>query len=153
MITKEIEYHVGGKRFVGFFAAPDGAGKRPGALVAPEGGGRWTSPTMARRHAEAGLRRVRLDYYGDGKPLEDITQAMARIGAWIADPTGIRAPAVKALKVLTAQPQTDAAGSPPPATASAAPRRWSWPGPAADLKAVVGFHSGLGTARPAEGTR
>ena len=99
--------------------------------MAHEGGGLTEhAKNSARRLAEAGYIAFALDYYGDGQPLPDLTQAMPRIMAWMADPTGIRARAHAALEVLTAQPETDAAGSPASATASAARRCWRWPAPA-----------------------
>ncbi len=154
MITKEIEYHVGGKRFVGFFAAPDGEGKRPGVLVAPEGGGLVDlTRSMARRHAEAGRAAFAMDYYGDGKPLEDMSLVMERLGPWFADPTGIRAIAGEALKVLAAQPQTDAERLAATGYCFGGTTALELARSGADLKAVVGFHSGLGTARPADATQ
>src|SRR5580658_1943312 len=102
MKTQDIEYHADGQRLVGQLAVDDAkAGKRPGIIVAHEGGGLSDhAKTVAWRLADAGYVAFALDYYGDGLPLTDISQAMPKIGAWMADPTGIRARAHAALEVL-----------------------------------------------------
>ena len=99
MITRDIEYSVGGVRYVGTFVADDAiAGKRPGVLVAPEGGGLVDlTRSIARRLAEAGYAAFAMDYYGDGKALTDMSEVMTRLGPWMADPAGIRAIATAAL--------------------------------------------------------
>src|ERR1700722_527451 len=151
MKTQDIEYHADGQRLVGYLAVDDAkSGKRPGIIVAHEGGGLTDhAKNSARRLAEAGYVAFALDYYGDGKPLGDMSQAMGRIGAWMADPTGIRARAHAALEVLTAQAEPDAdrlagIGYCFGGTTVLEMARAGEP-----LKAVVGFHSGLGTGRPA----
>ena len=109
MKTQDIEYHADGQRLVGYLAVDDAkAGKRPGIIVAHEGGGLGEhAKTSARKLAEAGYAAFALDYYGDGKPLADMSTAMGRIGVWMADPAGIRARAHAALEVLTAQAEVD----------------------------------------------
>jgi hypothetical protein len=56
MKTQDIECHAAGQRFVGYLAADDArAGKRPGVLVAPEGGGlAELTRSIARRLAALG---------------------------------------------------------------------------------------------------
>jgi dienelactone hydrolase len=152
MKTTDIEYHADGARLVGMLAVDEAKpGKRPGIIVAHEGGGLTDhARNSARRLAEAGYIAFALDYYGDGKPLTDISQAMPRIQAWTADPTGIRARAHAALEVLTSQPETD--------TGRLAGIGYCFGGTTVlemaragePLKAVVGFHSGLATGRPAQ---
>ncbi len=151
MKTQDIEYHADGQRLVGYLAVDEARrGKRPGIIVAHEGGGLGEhAKRSARRLAEAGYVAFALDYYGDGQPLSDMGQVMARLGVWMADPTGIRARAHAALEVLTAQAQTDAErlggiGYCFGGTTVLEMARAGEP-----LKAVVGFHSGLATARPA----
>jgi dienelactone hydrolase len=151
MKTTDIEYHVGAQRYLGYYAVDDArAGKRPGVLVAHEGGGLSdNTKAVARRLAQAGYAAFALDYFGDGQPLADINEAMARLGPWMADPTGIREIATAALEVLKAQPETD--------TNRLAATGYCFGGTTAlelgrmrtELKAIVGFHSGLATAKPA----
>src|SRR5436309_3999458 len=109
MRTEEIEYHADGARLVGYLAVDDALpGKRPGVLVAPEGGGLVDlTKSIARRLAEAGYVAFAMDYYGDGKPLSDRNEVMPRINAFMAEPDSIRARAAEALALLARQPQTD----------------------------------------------
>ena len=80
MKTEDIEYHADGARLVGYLAVDDSKpGKRPGVLVAPEGGGLVDlTKSIARRLAEAGYAAFAMDYYGDGKPLSDMNDVMPR---------------------------------------------------------------------------
>lgn len=150
MKTEDIEYHADGARLVGYLAVDDARpGKRPGVLVAPEGGGLVDlTKSIARRLAEAGYVAFAMDYYGDGQPLSDLSEAMPRIMAFMADPTGIRARAGAALKVLMEQPQTDPDRLAAIGYCFGGTTVLELARSGADLKAVVGFHSGLGTARP-----
>jgi dienelactone hydrolase len=150
MKTQDIEYHVAGTRYLGHFAVDDTrAGKRPGVLVGPEGGGLVDlTKSIAVRLAQAGYAAFAMDYYGDGKPLADMNLVMARLGPWMADPTGIRAIAAEALKVLAAQAETDPARLAAIGYCFGGTTALELARSGADLKAVVGFHSGLGTARP-----
>ncbi|HEY2481470.1 MAG TPA: dienelactone hydrolase family protein [Caulobacteraceae bacterium] len=152
MIAKDIEYSVAGARYVGKFFADDAvSGKRPGVLVAPEGGGLVDlTKSIARRLAEAGFAAFAMDYYGDGQPLSDMNDVMARLGPWMADPSGIRAIAAAALDVLTAQPQTDPERLAATGYCFGGTTALELGRSGAPLKAIVGFHSGLGTARPGD---
>jgi dienelactone hydrolase len=118
-------------------------------LVAPEGGGLVDlTKSIARRLAEAGYVAFAMDYYGEGKPLTDMNDVMTRLGPWMADPTGIRAIATAALGVLTTQPQTDAGRLAAIGYCFGGTTALELGRSGAPLKAIVGFHSGLGTARP-----
>jgi dienelactone hydrolase len=153
--TQDIEYHADGARLVGYLAIDDAkVGQRPGIIVAHEGGGLTDhAKNSARRLAEAGYVAFALDYYGDGKPLTDMSEVMPRLGKWMADPTGIRVRARAALEVLMRQPETD--------NARMAAIGYCFGGTTAlemarngePILAAVGFHSGLATARPAEAGR
>lgn len=152
MKIQDIEYHVGGTRYLGMLAVDDAkAGKRPGVLVAHEGGGLSDhAKTIAKRLAEAGYVAYALDYYGDGKALTDLNQAMPRIMAFMADPTGIRDIATAALKVLTDQAECDASKLAGIGYCFGGTTVLELARSGADIKATVGFHSGLGTARPGD---
>ncbi len=150
MKIQDIEYTADGVRMVGMLAVDEGRpGKRPGVLVCHEGGGLMDHPrNVAKRLAGLGFVAFAMDYYGDGKPLADLSQVMTYIGAWMADPTGIRARAGAALEVLKAQPQTDPDRLAAIGYCFGGTTALELARSGADLKAAVGFHSGLGTARP-----
>ena len=122
MIEQDIAYTVGGKRYVGAFFAEE-SGRRPGVLVAPEGGGLVDlTKSIARRLAEAGYAAFAMDYYGNGQPLTDFNEVMPRLAPWFADPTGIREIAGAALGPPPSHRQTPSSW-PPSAIASGARQR------------------------------
>ena len=150
METREIEYQADGMRAVGYLAIPDGTDKRPGVLVSHEGPGIDDhAKGRARRIAEElGYVAFALDYIGDGQRLADLQQTMARLGPLMADPLKTRRIGQAGLDVLMAQDRVDtnrlaAIGYCFGGTMSLELARGGAP-----LKAVVGFHSGLATARP-----
>lgn len=150
MKTQDIAYEADGAQLVGTLFVDEAVeGKRPGILVCHEGGGIGDhSRDIARRLAQAGYVAFAMDYYGGGKPIGDMGKAMAQIGAWMADATGIRARATAALEILKAQPQTDATRLASIGYCFGGTTSLELARAGTDLKAVVGFHSGLGTARP-----
>jgi dienelactone hydrolase len=152
MKTQDIEYHADGARLVGYLAVDDAkTGKRPGIIVAHEGGGLTDhAKNSARRLAEAGYIAFALDYYGDGKPLTDMSEVMGRLGVWFADPTGIRVRAHAALEVLIAQPETDASRLAAIGYCFGGTTAFEMARAGEPILAAVGFHSGLATAKPAE---
>ena len=148
--TRDISYEADGRTMVGFLALPDGTDRRPGVLVSHEGPGLddHARSRAVRLAEELGYVAFALDYHGDGRPVEDRAQMMARIGELRADPPRARAMATAGLDVLCAEARTDrdrlaAIGYCFGGTLSLELARGG-----ADLKAVVGFHSGLSTVRP-----
>jgi dienelactone hydrolase len=152
MKTEDIAYEADGAHLIGTLFVDDSrAGRRPGVLVAPEGGGLVDlTKTIARRLAELGYVAFAMDYYGEGKPLADRNEVMPRINAFMAEPSAIRARAAEALAVLARQPQTDPDRLAAIGYCFGGTTVLELARSGADVKAVVGFHSGLGTTRPAE---
>jgi dienelactone hydrolase len=150
MKIEDIAYEADGVRMVGMLAVDESRpGPRPGVLVCHEGGGLTEhAKRIARRLADLGYVAFAMDYFGDGRPPADPTQIMPRIMAWRADPTGIRIRAAAALAVLTSQPQTDASRLAAIGYCFGGTTSLELARAGADLKAVVGFHSGLAAARP-----
>ena len=150
MENHEIEYDADGMRAVGFLAVPDGEDRRPGVLVSHEGPGidDQAKGRASRIAAELGYVAFALDYIGDGERLPDLEATMARLGPLMEDPLKTRALGQAGLDILIAQERVD--------TSRLAATGYCFGGTmslelargGADLKAVVGFHSGLGTARP-----
>ena len=150
MRTQDIEYRADGVRMVGQYAVDDGSSaRRPGVLVIHEGPG-LTEHTrkIAARLAGMGYAAFAMDYHGEGKPHPKLAEVRPQIAAWIANPTGIMARATSALDVLKAQKEVN--------TSRLAAIGYCFGGTTAlelgregcDLKAIVGFHSSLGTSRP-----
>ena len=150
MRTQDIEYTADGVRMIGQYVVDETKpARRAGVLVCHEGPG-LTEHTkkIAARLAGLGYAAFAMDYHGDGKPLADITQTMARLAPWMADPTGIRTRARAALDVLKAQPEVDPAKLAAIGYCFGGTTALEIARSGADVKAIVGFHSGLATARP-----
>ena len=150
METSVINYDANGMKAVGLLAVPDGNDKRPGVLVCHEGPGlgRHVKDVTIRIAEELGFVAFALDYIGDGEVLAGMPEVMARLGPLMADPLKTRAIGEAGLGVLTANDRVD--------TSRLAAIGYCFGGTMSlelarggtDLKAVVGFHSGLSTTRP-----
>lgn len=151
MKTQDIEYQADDARLVGYLAVDETkAGKRPGIIVAHEGGGlNEQAKQSARRLAEAGYVAFALDAYGEGKPLADRSQVQAQVNAWLADPTGLRGRAHAALEVLAGRPETDASRIAAIGYCLGGFLVLEMAREGEPILAAVAFHPGLGTGRPA----
>ena len=150
MRTEDIEYEADGVSMIGRYAVDDTrSGRRPGVLVIHEGPG-LTEHTrkIAARLAGLGYAAFAMDYYGGGKPLANPADGRPRIAAWLADPTGSRARATAALDVLRAQKEVDGTRLAAIGYCFGGTTALEIGRSGADVKAIVGFHSGLATARP-----
>jgi dienelactone hydrolase len=148
--TRDISYEADGRTMVGTLVLPDGDGRRPGVLVSHEGPGLddHARSRAVRLADELGYVAFALDYHGGGQPLANREEMMTRIGEFHADPLRGRAIGTAGLDILVAEERTDpdrlaAIGYCFGGTLSFELARGG-----ADLKAVVGFHAGLATARP-----
>ena len=148
--TRDITYETDDRTMIGTLALPDGADARPGILVCHEGPGLddHARARAVRLADELGYVAFALDYHGGGAPIADRELMMARIGELRADPPRTLALGNAGLDVLRAEPRTDgdrlaAIGYCFGGTLALEMARGG-----ADLKAVVGFHSGLSTVHP-----
>lgn len=150
MRTRDIDYTADGVRMIGQYVVDEAKpGRRAGVLVCHEGPG-LTEHTkkIAARLAGQGYAAFAMDYHGDGKPLANPADTMGRLTPWRADPTGIRARAIAALEVLRAQKEVDPARLAAIGYCFGGTTALELGRSGADVKAIVGFHSGLATARP-----
>lgn len=148
MDSSDIEYFHGGRRYLGHLAVPDGTGPRPAVLVAHEGPGLDEHATgRARRLAELGYVAFALDYHGDGQRLP-MTEVRARLAPLMAAPEITRARGRAGLDVLLAERRTDPERVAAIGFCFGGTMALELARDGADLKAVVGFHSGLSTTRP-----
>ena len=149
MRVGDIEYMVDGRRMVGHLAVDDAVqGRRPAVLVAHEGPGLdGHAKVAAERLAALGYVAFALDYHGDGRPLP-MAEVMARLGPLMGDPVRTRALAQAGLDVLLAQAEADPEQVAAMGYCFGGTMALELARSGADLKAVVGFHSGLSTTRP-----
>lgn len=152
METRDIEYQADGMRAVGYLALPDGTEPRPGVLVCHEGPGLDDHARgRARRLAEElGYVAFALDYIGDGQRLTDMQDVMARLGPLMGDPVKTRALGQAGLDQLLGQDRVDPSRVAAIGYCFGGTMALELARSGADLRAVVGFHSGLATSRPAE---
>jgi dienelactone hydrolase len=148
--TRDISYEADGRTMIGMLAVPDGDGLRPGILVCHEGPGLddHAKGRAVRLAEELGYVAFALDYHGEGKPLSDREQMMARIGDFRDEPARARAVGRAGLDVLCAEPRTDTTKLAAIGYCFGGTLSFELARGGADLKAAVGFHAGLGTARP-----
>lgn len=149
MHTEDIEYTVDGARFVGHLAVDtDRDGIRPGVLVCHEGPGLGDhAKDVADRLAGLGYVAFALDYHGDGKPLPR-DQVMNRLGPLMADADRIRQLGAAGLDVLRQHALTDSSRIAAIGYCFGGTMALELGRGGAELQVIVGFHSGLATARP-----
>lgn len=150
MKTEHIEYEADGVRMVGTLTVDNRRSEtRPGVLIIHEAGGLGDhTRAIAERLAALNYVAFAMDYFGEGKPPSDWSKIQEQLQAWRADPTGIRARGLAALEVLKAQPETDAGKLAAVGYCYGGTTALELGRGGADLKAIVGFHAGLQTARP-----
>jgi dienelactone hydrolase len=150
MHIDDIEYDVDGQQMVGHLAYDDARiGRSPAVLLCHEGGGLDDNVKgRAERLADLGYVAFALDYYGGGKPIPTAAEAMERLGPLMADPDRTRRLGLAGLDVLLAQERTDPDRVAAIGFCFGGAMSLELGRAGADLKAIVGFHPGLGTGRP-----
>ena len=154
MVTaREVEWQADGVTMVGRLAVPDGDERVPGVLICHEANGLDDHQRgRADQIAELGYVGLAIDYHGGGEAFTDPEPMFARVGELSQDPDRVRAIAQAGLDVLLAEPRTDPDRVAATGYCFGATVAMELARSGADLKAVVGFHPGLGSARPADST-
>ena len=125
------------------------AGPRGGVLVFPEAFGLGEHAiSRAERLAALGYVALACDLHGDGRAVEDLQEAIGLLQPLFADPAKTRARATGGLTALAARPEVDAARIAAIGFCFGGTMSLELARAGADIKAVVGFHSGLGTTAP-----
>jgi dienelactone hydrolase len=149
-LVREIEYDADGTTMVGSLAVPDDQGPRPAVLIAHEANGLDDiQKDRARQLADLGYVAFALDYQGGGRP-PAFADAQARTALLWDDPDRMRAVAGAGLDVLLAEPATDRTKVAAIGYCFGGALMLELGRTGADLKAVIGFHPGLRTTRPAD---
>lgn len=151
MAGTKVAYSAEGVAFVGTLFTPTGSGPAPGVLVAHESPG-VTEHTLeaARKLAGMGFVALATDYQGAGQVVTDRDEMMRRFAWFMEDPAHIRARMGAALDALKAQPRVDAGRLAAVGFCYGGAAAFELARGGADLKAAVGFHATLTTARPGD---
>jgi dienelactone hydrolase len=149
--TRAVAYEADGLDMVGHLAVPDGTGPRPAVLVAHEAPGLDdVHRERAERLAGLGYVAFALDAHGGGASRPGDPHVRERVAAVSADPDRARAIAGAGLAVLVAEPRVDRRRVAAIGYCFGGILALELARGGADLRAVVGFHPGLRTARPGD---
>jgi dienelactone hydrolase len=122
---------------------------RAGVLVFPEAFGLGEQAmSRAERLAALGYVSLACDLHGEGLLVDDLQQAVGLLQPLLADPSRTRARAAWGLKAITARAEVDANRVASIGYCFGGTMSLELARSGANLKAVVGFHSGLGTSAP-----
>lgn len=122
---------------------------RPGVLVFPEAFGLGEHAiSRAERLAALGYVALACDLHGEGRIVDDLQQAIGLLEPLFADPARTRARAAGGFQALAARSEVDSARLASIGFCFGGTMSLELARSGADLKAVVGFHSGLATSAP-----
>lgn len=148
MHAESVEYQHEGRRYVGHLALPDGDDIRAAVLVCHEGPGLDEhAKQRAERLAGLGYVAFALDYHGDGQPL-DMAEVRLRLTPMMESPEITRGLGRAGLDVLLAHRRTDPKRIAAIGFCFGGTMALELARAGTDLRAVVGFHSGLSTSQP-----
>jgi dienelactone hydrolase len=124
-------------------------GPRAGILVFPEAFGLSEHViSRAERLAAMGYVALACDLHGDGRIVEDLQEAIALLQPLLDEPERTRARARGGLQALISRTEVDAGRVASIGFCFGGTMSLELARSGADIKAVVGFHSGLGTNAP-----
>jgi dienelactone hydrolase len=149
MRRETLAYQADGLTMKSELFCEDGADPRPGVLVYPEAYGlNHHALARAERLASMGYVALACDLHGQGLVVEDLGISIGMLDALYADPSKTRARAVGGLCALAARSEVDAARIGTIGFCFGGTMSLELARSGADVKAVVGFHSGLATVAP-----
>jgi dienelactone hydrolase len=149
MQTETLTYEADGLSFKSTLFLEAGTKPKPGVLVFPEAFGLGEHAlSRAEGLAELGYAALACDIHGNGRNLTDLTEAIGLLTPLYADTKRMRARGLAALKSLTTRKDVDAARTASIGFCFGGTMSLELARSGADLKAVVGFHSGLSTTAP-----
>jgi dienelactone hydrolase len=144
-----LEYTADGLPMKSDLYLPDAAGKRPGVLVFPEAFGIGEHVrARARRLAEQGYVALACDLHGNADRYDRIEEVMGLIGPLRGEVARIRARAAGGFDALRARPEVDPARIAAIGFCFGGTMSLELARGGADIRAAIGFHSGLATVAP-----
>ena len=151
MKTQNIEYEADGLKMIGHLAWT-AEEPRPAVLVFPDAGGLGEhAKTRAERLAsEFGYAAMACDLHGQQEVIRDFNAVLPRLQAIRASAAKVRARTVNALAALAARPEVDPSRIAAIGFCFGGTLTYELALTGADIKAAIGFHSGLTVTSPAD---
>lgn len=149
MRRETLTYYADDIRMKGELFFEVRAAPRPGVLVFPEAYGlNKHALSRAEKLASLGYVALACDLHGDATVVENLDIAIKMLDGLYTDPTKTRARATGALRALSARAEVDGARMGAIGFCFGGTMCLELARSGADVKAVVGFHSGLSTVAP-----
>jgi dienelactone hydrolase len=151
MKTESVHYEADGLKMIGHLAYDETiSGSRPAVLVFPEafGLGDHAKSRAERIASEFGYVGMACDLHGEQKLVTQIDQVMTLLQPLRTDAAKVRARTVKALDALVGRPEVDAGRVAAIGFCFGGTMSFELALVGADIKAAVGFHSGLHVTSP-----
>ena len=146
-MASDITYDIQGRSYSGYLADGSGGKPSPGVLVIHEANGLGPhARAKADMLAQAGYVAFAADLFGE--KVETLEQAMGFVGQLSADWAELRARCAGSLDVLRRQSNVDSSRLAAIGFCFGGSAALELGRSGADLRAIVGLHSGLKTARP-----
>jgi dienelactone hydrolase len=144
MPAQDLRYEADGLTMIGSLHRPAKAGEAPGVLVFPEafGLGEHAIGRAERLASELGYVALACDLWGERKQLTSLDEVMPAIGALAADPAKLRARVTAALQTLAATTGVDGGRIAAIGFCFGGTMAFEL-ATCADIRAAIGFHSGL----------
>ena len=153
MKTESIHYQADGLDMIGHLAWDETvSGKRPAVLVFPEafGLGEHAKGRAERIAKELGYVALACDLHGGQTLVTELEKVMPLLQPLRSEPAKVRARTVNALAALTARPEVDASRIAAIGFCFGGTMSYELALTGADIKAAVGFHSGLNVTSPGD---
>jgi dienelactone hydrolase len=149
MRTEIVTYEADGLQFKSELYVEAGTEPKPGVLVFPEAFGLSEhARTRAEGLAKLGYAALACDIHGEGRLVTDLGEALGLLKPLYADTKRMRARGLAALKVLKAREEINPESIASIGFCFGGTMSLELARSGADLRAVVGFHSGLSTTAP-----
>ena len=150
MHIQDLEYEADGLHMIGHLAFdPSISDPRPGILIFPEAFGlSKLAISRAERLASLGYVALACDLHGEKHVAPNLDDALQLLAPWRSDPAKVRARAGGGLDALLTRPEVDATRIGAIGFCFGGTMALELARGGADVGAVVGFHSGLGTPAP-----
>lgn len=150
MKTETLTYKADGLDMIGTLVTPDGAGPHPGVLVFPHAFGPGKhSRGKAEQLAGLGYAALECDLYGGAR-----TAGMEEIGDLMKpmreSAETVRARTLAPLKLLAGRPEVDASHLAAIGFCFGGTMAYELAMAGADIRAAIGFHSGLAVTSPGD---